>query len=1686
MKKFLLFAAAAMTSIFTMAGNGSTKANAIDFDWDNGHVQEGSKTLWYKVSLDPLYQEENPSLTLHMVSQTLQDTVQVTLQATVAGQSEERTYTIMPGKTQSWSANASTLVRMKQTEVYITLKTVATDEAARIKLSAKVYDAVDLDEACKDAKTFNWTSGITQNKGVLQWFKVNLKDAKKADKKDVKITMTNKGTGKLNLRVGQSLDCPSSGLTKRSFVLEAGEKVYDTIPQSMIKAVAADELYVTFDNNQPIEVKAELIDQPASPIFDFSTVTVDSLPVVYNEVLNGKHYFKINVRQMNDSAKYEPEFTFRNNGENPVKIVRKMSFENPVWGWQTSEIELAAGEEAVEVIKKNVVDGINVDSIPYIYLVIDADAEFQLIGRYKHVREGKACKSNIDFNWEKGHTQEGKTTQWYAIDVTEAKRDIRDIKVKVENIGYDNAKVSAAMAFSCPYIDLQEMTRTIKLGDSIKTTVAYSMYAMMSDTIWVGVTTDQDIRISVDTAKVETKPANPDDPCLKAIDFDWEDGGKVSKLDTVWYKIDMREVRDRKEFPTVYVKNLNLTSAVTVYGELSLECPDTIPNQTRSLKLAAGETYSKQLARNMFENIKADSVYLRVVATDSIAFEIRLTEEVEGSSCTSPIRFNWTSGNDQAANVSVWYAVDLREAKASTSDVKISIINKGTTAGKGTAYLAYSCLDESLQSVNFSLGTSASDNKKTTTLPHSALETVNDSIIFVRVYGDIALHLEATLVPAEELPVEDQVSCETIATATELQWNTIYTQNGGSQWYILKREVLDTLLNGDITAEAHIWNEAGVELAITGEIAYHCPITTKMMSKRLTVKSGEEFIKMIAANTAQQVSGKDTVLIRLKAAGKFRFEAHLVSPWNGNTRDAALRLKLDNEIEQEANTIMWYRINTADLKAVDNLDGLRVFVEAKTLATNATIEAAVFEGDSQEDMIEYFTGRTLKRTSGAIRAKQHYIPGYVIKGLADKVLYVRVKTTQPIKLKTVTDLYPTLATPIPTKEQAILAVPNVDYQIPAGGQWFAVCLPTILDNYKMTRDAGFEVINPNSTDVTVTSTATWQEELTYNVPKRSRKIGANKHYVKTFYSAIEAAAKRAGFSLSLESTDPSLIDSLVHSYVTDEHMAAYVFIDHNGTEPLIARVKAQPKTGEYMSKPILFDWEHGNVNAGATTANAAYSPKNWFLAEIDSTRIPEGKELELHVTNWGSDVSKATAKIMLDTLSAQGQTVSYDLAANEDKSKRIARELLIGNSNVLIEFESDSANYIWAEIVDARPKDTIEVDTVVVWCAGEEYDDPFTGLKYTIDAETLAPVTWDDQWEWVNDTAAAIWDSLVHFTLVPYIDPVIYTVEEIADQPVIKAGQPIDVTAATTWLMTQYAGQVALNDTIKDAVQIIWEISTNNANTQFEEVSAAAIESASVVLRYRIVTFCEDDTLTSPLFFNPVRDTITVEEACNFYDEWQYKDTIYYAATLDSVEAILPNGCKAIHFLDLKQVNNPAVIDLRGVAKYGNRLLLIDRFDFAAKGFATDSLYAEGGNVTVEWYRVNADGGKLIGEGYSYNKEDGDTLVGTFFAIIKISSATGCGLLGRTQDIVCEAAVATPAPALVPNMVMPGENVKVINLDPNKETVIRIFTTEGLLQSTYNVRGQETFMLPAAADHGFYLVELLNDSMKSTLRYIVK
>ena len=72
MRKFLLFAVAFTMSMAMMAvgkGDGTTKANAIDFDWDGTYIQEANNTSWYCIKLSNLNKEaEDPTVALYLTN----------------------------------------------------------------------------------------------------------------------------------------------------------------------------------------------------------------------------------------------------------------------------------------------------------------------------------------------------------------------------------------------------------------------------------------------------------------------------------------------------------------------------------------------------------------------------------------------------------------------------------------------------------------------------------------------------------------------------------------------------------------------------------------------------------------------------------------------------------------------------------------------------------------------------------------------------------------------------------------------------------------------------------------------------------------------------------------------------------------------------------------------------------------------------------------------------------------------------------------------------------------------------------------------------------------------------------------------------------------------------------------------------------------------------------------------------------------------------------------------------------------------------------------------------------------------------------------------------------------------------------------------------------------------------------
>lgn len=1678
MKKFFLLIMASMMAVSMMAvgtGDGSSKANAIEFDWDKANPHAAG-TKWYHVDLTPLYQEENPSLTLYVTNPSRDKSIEVSMTATVAGETETKHYTLSPHEHQIYSANATMLVQLHQKEIYLTLTT-----DGEVLLRAKVFEASDLDETCKNAKELKWDTEMTQTEGYAAWWKVDLrgiKDTVNYPTKDACVTITNAGTKTVNLKTGQSLDCPSSGLTKRNYTLAAGESIVDTIPQSMILSVYPDELYFSIENLEaPVKMKVEMVERPIVPVIS-DTETFKELHVTDTiEPLAAKTYYRIKVADMDSMAKYEPEFTYRNVGTTPAKVTIKMAFEVPAYGTSNTTYELAPGEEQIVVYKKNMLDGIQ--GAEYIYLLTEVTGDVNFYGRFKHVREGKACKTNIDFNWETGHTQEARTTQWYAINVADARDNIQDIVVHLINQGTDAASVKASLAFSCPYIDVQELTRTIAAdGQEFTRTLGYSMYSMLTDTVWLGLETSEDLKFWATTKPAQTK--EPDKACEKAEIFNWDDGVVLKKDTTVWYKINMEEVREKAaKFPTVFVQNLSTDAAANITAELSVECPDLIENQKRSTTIAANGIYTKQLSRNLFENIVQDEIYLCVRSTQDISIQIRLTEEAAGTSCSSAIPFNWASGNTQAANANLWYVVDLQPIIESGEDLKLHLQNRDNAECTGFIQVAYNCpLEDATTLQNYKLAANA---QKDVTIRNSAIESMTDGVVYVNIQGSTSLRFWADKITPD---LFDTIYASEIDHIDTLYWDSIYTQTKDTAWYIIPQSQIDYVRNIEekVTPVAHLIDASNSAKTITAEAAFAFPINKTMMSKTKELKANQHFSDTIPVGTFDQVLKKDSIIIRVirkSGTGDFQFGAKLVKAYSGNDPKDARPIRMNALYTQSPNTEMWYKVKTADLKKQKDLYNKVMYVIGKNAGMGAAkVKVAVYDGykakyEKEDDLLMDRGERTFKKGE----TKSHNVPAQAVYGIGDVELYIKIRTTDSLVFETkFNGEYARITTPDAAQQKAQLLVPNVQYTLPGDNRphWYQVCIPYIQNNYIYVDGSTLEYELNGET--TIEATATFQDTMTCAMPVRTRTINKSNTYYhgsKTIRELIDRAITRAGYKYDISGTAPEYIDSLLHRFITKDSVTLYVRVKSN--KDITLRLNTPQTTGNACTNAMAFDWEHGNVNPKGNTT--------WYMVKLDPTLIPETCDLRLHVKNWSNVEASATAGLRFKCEEEPMVTVTKTVPANDERTQDIDRDLLVNMgwpSNMLIEYFSDQSTHIWIELIPATPRETVRNIVTIYACQGA--DTIVDGIAHTIDSTDVSSLTWETKFELRDAVNARMYDSIVTYEAVVLIDPKLYTIEEFADQPVIKRGAALDVTAAEAWLTTQLTTEKT--DIIKAVKSIKWQFSTDGVT--FADVTAAPLASERINLKYILETECDD--LESEAYKHIVRDTVHTT-VCNEFD-WVISATEtkhYIKDTLDSVIFQDTYLGDSIAYLNLT-VNNPFLADLELVHKFGNRLLMVNRNDInSIPGWENilDSL--DNGAGFVKWYKKATPADELVGTGYYYTLASGEPLPAgdTYYAVLDIPATTStCGLKGETEHYTIP--VGAGAPALMPSLAKPGENIQIINLNPEVETTIRLYTSEGLLQATYRVAGQETYTIKAAEDRGFYMVELSNDEMKSTLRYIVK
>ena len=678
MRKILLSAIALLTSVIMMAGNGSSKANAIDFDWDNGHKPALSANSWYRVDLTPLKAEANdPTLALYLTNLTDQSaSVKIKVEASVSvlGTTQSGTknlsYTIKGNDYQLWSVNSfeaagrqmtlKQLMNLGLTELYLQL---TSDK--EIALSAKVYETEEIvDDACSKAVDFNW-AGESVPAGE-KWYRMNLSDIKNADKK-LKFVVENNGSVAANVAFDLSLDCPASAVIEKDWVIAAGDKKEDEFGRVFLDVLKEDYVFLklTTDRALTLRVEEEVVVTPAPGEYDdFLNPAELVLDEDITLLAGTRVVYKALREDLIAGRGYAAEFYATNAGAADAGLKVEVAFNTPVKSVVTQELNVAAGETLVKKIKGGMLDVVNSE---YVYIGLTAEADMTVtVG----MRNTDPCVTATPFDWTVGATQEAGTSQWYEMDITSLKQNKQHLYLEFNNHANSVALVNVEVALSCEGMKLP-MILPVPAGMSAGQMLDYHLLARSPlNRIYVYVSTDSKIELA---ASVKDAIAADPAPCQNAVEV--EVGlQNLQEPGTTWYRLSLDLLKNNADYTRLYLANkgnkrANVTvgmvtdcqyttsSTITLPLPAGLDINAVVPNAL-GLMLEALEHFERA-----YNKVALKDVYLEVTTDQPIYFGLVAGNIVIDDPCASGVVFDWADWEKNGIKLEdgqdTWYKVDV-------------------------------------------------------------------------------------------------------------------------------------------------------------------------------------------------------------------------------------------------------------------------------------------------------------------------------------------------------------------------------------------------------------------------------------------------------------------------------------------------------------------------------------------------------------------------------------------------------------------------------------------------------------------------------------------------------------------------------------------------------------------------------------------------------------------------------------------------------------------------------------------------------------------------------------------------------------------------------------------------------------------------------------------------------------------
>lgn len=404
----------------------------------------------------------------------------------------------------------------------------------------------------------------------------------------------------------------------------------------------------------------------------------------------------------------------------------------------------------------------------YLYLVMDVDmtpADMDSVQvNVAAVESNSTPFVPVQFNWDNfgdnteadGNDIAANKETWVKVDWGKYLNENRTFKLIVRNLGSSATTIYGGLAMDCPATNIQEQTKDIAAGGKIEKVIDAAMLDMMQDSLYIRLKADQPLHVTA----MQVPPVYPAKPLYMSRPATPIVKGTTYNLtDSIVYRVDSATLAAPQYYVTKIELKNNGTEDVVLKGKASkTRYYKAVPEEgkinygvysavSRDVTIGAGKTISKEIDKTMLSNLgKNDSVYALVLNGNSnISFKL-YNECTEKDPCdpdhVTALTVPATGSVEQlqAANSTVWYKVNIANAKSAHADIRMTMTASETV--NLTVDIAADCaLGEPTQSYT---GSSATTVK---TLSYSLIKDAGD-VIYVRVNTNKAITVQAEILNA--------------------------------------------------------------------------------------------------------------------------------------------------------------------------------------------------------------------------------------------------------------------------------------------------------------------------------------------------------------------------------------------------------------------------------------------------------------------------------------------------------------------------------------------------------------------------------------------------------------------------------------------------------------------------------------------------------------------------------------------------------------------------------------------------------------------------------------------------------------------------------------------------------------------------------------------------------------------------